>query len=98
METAGATAMTARAYSRVLGANDRLRIGVIGCGGQAMGHMRTLNKMRESDNAEVIAVCDVYEKRLEQAAELTKGRKYHDYHELLANSEIDYVLIATPEH
>ena len=89
---------TASAYSRVPGANERLRIGVIGCGGMATGHMRNLLKLRESDNCEIVAVCDVYEKRLDAAAQLTGGTKYKDYRRLLDSPDVDYVLIATPEH
>lgn len=95
---AAATAWTARAYSGVRGANERLRIGVIGCGGMANGHMRALLRMKESDNCEIGAVCDVYDKRLEAAAELTGGKKFRDYRGLLEDKDIDYVLIATPEH
>ncbi len=95
---ATAAAWTARAYSQVSGANERLRIGIIGCGGMANGHMRALLKMKEPDNCEVAAVCDVYEKRLDAAGELTRGRKVKDYRALLEDKDIDYVLIATPEH
>jgi len=91
-------AAAASAASRVLGANDRLRIGVIGCGGQATAHMKTLVKMRESDNAEVTAVCDVFDKRAQLAADLTGGKVAKHYHDILSNKDIDYVLIATPEH
>ena len=48
------SAFTALSYAKVQGANERLRIGVIGCGGQAMGHMRALVKMRESDNCDIL--------------------------------------------
>ncbi len=93
-----ASAVTALGYSQVKGANERLRIGVIGCGGQATGHMRALVKMRESDNCDVVSVCDVYDKRAEQAAQLTGGKIVKDYRKLLEQPDIDYVLIATPEH
>jgi predicted dehydrogenase len=95
---AGATAITALSYAKIPGANERLRIGVIGCGGQAMGHMRALVEMRESGNCDVIAVCDVFDKRGEQAAALTGGKIVKDYRRMLDNSDVDYVLIATPEH
>jgi predicted dehydrogenase len=64
----------------------------------ATHHMQTLLKTRESDNLEIAAVCDVYRKRLEAAAALTGARPYDDYRRLLDAPEIDYVLIATPEH
>ncbi len=98
LSTTGAALAAARAYSQVPGANNRLRVGVIGCGGMARGHMRTLIKMRESDNVDIAAVCDIYDKRLEEAAQMTRAKPYKDYRRLLADPGIDYVLIATPEH
>jgi len=92
------SAFTALSYSRTIGANERLRIGVIGCGGQATDHMRNLVKMRESDNCDVINVCDVFDKRADKAAELTGGKVVKDYRRILDNPDVDYVLIATPEH
>ncbi len=95
----GATGLlAARSYARAQGANERLRIGVIGCGGMATGHMRSLVKAKEEDNIEIVAVCDIYDKRAEAAAALTGGKIYKDYRALLAEKDIDYVLIATPEH
>lgn len=93
-----ASIATARAYSAVVGANDRLRIGVIGTGGQATSHMKALLKMRDSDNVEIVNVCDVYQKRLDESAQLTSAKPLPDYRRLLENKDIDYVLIATPEH
>ncbi len=93
-----ATALPARSYSQVAGAGERLRVGVIGCGGMANGHMRTLLKMKETDNVEIINVCDIYQKRLDEAATLTGAKPVKDYRSLLDNKDIDYVLIATPEH
>ena len=99
--TAGSVAastFTATSFKSILGANERLRIGVIGCGSMANSHMNALLEMRESDNIEIAAVCDVYTKRLEAAAEKTGGEKHLEYLELLDRNDIDYVLIATPEH
>jgi predicted dehydrogenase len=93
-----ASAATALSYAQVKGANERLRIGVIGCGGQAMEHMHALVKMRESDNCDVLAVCDVFDKRADRAAQLTGGKIVKDYRKVLENPDLDYVLIATPEH
>ncbi len=89
---------TAALASRVLGANDRLRIGVIGAGGMATHHMQSLVKVRDTDNFEIVNVCDIWDKRLEKAAALTGGKPLKDYRTLLDNKDIDYVLIATPEH
>jgi predicted dehydrogenase len=98
-EFAGATALlTAGAYSRILGANERLRIGVIGAGGMATAHMRALAEMKDSDNVEIVAVCDIYDKRREAAAKLTGGKPFKDYRALLDSRDIDYTVIAVPEH
>ena len=90
--------LIARKYGHILGANDRIRIGVIGCGGMANGHMEALMKMKGSDNLEITDVCDVYTTRLDKAAAMTGGKANKDYRSLLDNKDIDYVLIATPEH
>ncbi|MCW5982164.1 MAG: Gfo/Idh/MocA family oxidoreductase [Bryobacteraceae bacterium] len=95
---AGGAAFAARSYSQVSGAGNRLRIGVIGCGGMATHHMKTLVPLRESDNFEFAAVCDIYDKRARMAAELTGAKIHKDYRSLLEEKDIDYVLIATPEH
>jgi predicted dehydrogenase len=95
---AAATAATARAYAQVPGSGERIRIGVIGCGSQGTAHMRTLVRMRDTDNIDVLNVCDIYTKRVEAAAQLTGGKAVKDYRRVLDNKDIDYVLIATPEH
>ncbi len=93
-----ASAVTARSYSQIRGAGDRLRIGVIGCGSQGTAHMRALVKMREPDNLDILNVCDAFTRRADSAAQLTGAKIVKDYRRVLDNPDIDYVLIATPEH
>ncbi len=97
-EFAAGIALAAKSYSQIRGANDRLRVGAIGCGGQGMAHLNALVKMRESDNIDVLSLCDVYDKRAGQGAKLTGARIVKDYRRILDDKDIDYVLIATPEH
>ncbi|MBI4873640.1 MAG: Gfo/Idh/MocA family oxidoreductase [Acidobacteria bacterium] len=78
---------------------NRLRAGVIGCGIRGVGaHIATLLKMKEADNVEVSAVCDVFDKRAQHAAGLTGGKPYQDYRRLLEDKNVDIVFIATPDH
>jgi predicted dehydrogenase len=93
-----ASTWTARSYAGIQGANDRIVLGVIGCGGMANAHMSALLAMRDSDNVEIGAVCDIYQKRLDAAAQKTQAKAIRSYHELLSLKSLDYVLIATPEH
>ena len=96
--TAAGVAWTAKSYSAVIGANDRIRVGVIGCGGMARGHMTSLKRVQEQDNFTFTGVCDLYDKRLKDAADLTGGKPFERHQDLLASPDVDYVLIATPEH
>jgi predicted dehydrogenase len=93
-----AMGMSAKSYARILGSNEKLNIGIIGCGGMANSHMRALLEMKQSDNVEIASICDIYTKRLDQAKELTGARAFKNYQEILEDKGIDYVLIATPEH
>ena len=95
---AAGSAITAKSYAQIAGSGERLRVGVIGCGGMATGHMRALVGMKSSDNVDVAAVCDLYDKRAQQGSQLTGAPIVKDYRDLLARKDIDYVLIATPEH
>lgn len=79
------------------GANDRIQIGVIGVNGQGAWNMGELLKQPD---AQVVAVCDVFKDRREQAVAKCGGnaKGYSDFREVLARKDIDAVLIATPPH
>jgi predicted dehydrogenase len=93
----GAASVTL-ATARAQGASDRLRVGLIGAGSQGLSNLRAVQRLKETENVEVTAVCDVYAKRREAGAKAVNGKEYKDYRELLADKDIDYVIIATPEH
>jgi predicted dehydrogenase len=84
--------------SAVSGANDRIRFAVIGCGGMGTGHLNSLVKRSQEDNIKVVAVSDVYQRRLTRAKSICQGDAYLDYRKLLERNDIDAVLIATPDH
>ena len=90
----------APASGRVIGANDRINVGVIGCGGKGTGHLRDLVKRSEDPNnrLQVAAVCDIYRHRLVNAKAISGAEAFHDYREMLAREDLDAVFIATPDH
>lgn len=96
---AAGLAWTAQSYGSILGANDRIRIGFIGAGGMANGHMNSFNAIREKNNLETIAVADCWKKRANEGKEKTGAKHaFSDYRKVLEIKDIDYVTIATPEH
>lgn len=84
--------------ARVLGANDRIGFAVIGCGGMGTNHLNSLVKRSESDNIKVLAVSDVYQRRLTRAKNICGGEGYIDYRRIIERNDIDAVLVATPDH
>jgi predicted dehydrogenase len=94
----GALAWRASSWAAVSGANDRIHFAVIGCGGMGTGHLGSLVKRSEADNIKVLAVSDVYQRRLTRAKNICHGEGYLDYRALLERKDLDAVLIATPDH
>ncbi len=90
-------AATAASASRVLGANGRIRVGVIGTGGRGQ---LLMGLFKQCADCEMTAVCDVYEPRRAQAREkdAPQAREYGDYRQILERKDIDAVVIATPNH
>ena len=77
------------------GANDRIRLGLIGAGQMGNGNLTNCAKY---DDVDVAAVCDVWKSHLDRTLEKyqNKPKGFHDYHDLLADKDIDAVIIATP--
>lgn len=89
--------------SRVLGANDRLSIGLIGAGGRGTSLMKDLHAVGGTLNVEVTAVCDVWKPARERAAKTVNDlfgaepRVFSNYEDLIALKDVDGVIIATPD-
>ncbi len=84
------------ATGSVLGANERIRLGLIGAGDRGMQLVR---EAITCPNAEVVAFADIYTKRLEDAKKIVPGAQtYLDHRYLLEDKSVDAVLIATPQH
>lgn len=96
---AAARPLSAQSARRTLGANDRINIGMIGVGGRGSGHLRSM--MGRDAEVKVVAISDIYSKRNDAALSTAKlaGRDLHkDYRDLLARSDVDGVIISTPDH
>jgi predicted dehydrogenase len=85
------------------GANDRIGIGVIGCGGRGQALMMMALKFRQEFNLQIGALCDVWKLNIENSvaglvsAECIEPKTFSRHAELLALEDIDAVIIATPD-
>lgn len=95
--SAGVTMATAASRSRILGANDRIRLGVIGSGSRVQSLSGQLNRVGGS---EWVAVCDIWAQRCLQWENRVGAKvdKYSDHRKLLERNDIDAVLIGTFDH
>ncbi len=94
---AGAIVMAAGiAPARVFGANDRIRLGLIGAGSRGQEDLRDA---LQQPNTECVAVADIYSRRRDEAKAIVSGAAlYDDPRRLLDRKDIDAVIIATPLH
>ncbi len=91
--TIGGSHLALAAPKRILGANERLNVGVIGVGGRGASDLAAMT----SEN--VVAICDVDENRLNAAgSKFPKAQKFFDYRQLIERQDLDAVVIATPDH
>jgi predicted dehydrogenase len=98
----GTGSSKAMSYERILGANDRIGIGLIGCGGQGRAD---LNKMIRVKNVECVALCDVDDAQTAIEAKLivdAGGSKpsftSREFRKVLDLKEVDAVIVGTPDH
>src|SRR5437773_1444194 len=118
--TAHAAAWTAVSAGRVHGANERVRVGPIGCGGRGVLDTRLIRGTPEDihavapdnyhdgkldprvagpRNVEVVALCDVWTKRSDEAKQWAPAaRTFGDFRKLLEQKDVDAVVIATQDH
>src|SRR6202161_2173068 len=96
-----AVGMDARSYARVLGANDRIRLGQLGCGDRSQGHVHMTALAARKVPVETVAVCDLWSyARDHRAAQVKKAfnlepQTYKYSEQMLARKDIDGVMIAT---
>jgi predicted dehydrogenase len=94
---AGVALLGGLPQTRVLGANDRIRLGVLGAGQRAQYDMGLFQQFPQ---VEVVAVCDVYQPHREKAlaAAGPSAQGYPDYRAVLDRKDVDAVLIGSPDH
>ena len=92
-----ASSFTAVSASRVLGANERIRLGIIGVGSRGSYHIKEVNK---AGNVQWVAVCDAWDERRTQATLLTGTgvEHYADYRHVLDRKDVDGVIVSTWEN
>ena len=95
-------ASTAASAARTLGANDRIRVGLIGCGGMGRGDLRDMLQVK---NVQCVALCDVDKSQTEKTrAEITDPAEQkielftQDFRQVIDRNDIDAVIVATPDH
>ncbi len=97
VKTGAALAAGVTAASRAVGANDRIRVGVIGVanrGGQL------IDAILPHKDAEIVAVSDVYSPKMDEWAAKLEGdvAKHGDFRKMIERDDIDAIVIATPDH
>ena len=91
----GVTAATALSYSRVMGANDRVQMALIGCGERGRSDLNNFVKL----GVDVVALCDIWDAQLDKAKQIgPNARTFHEYREVLDMKNADAALIAVPDH
>ncbi|PRX54987.1 Gfo/Idh/MocA family protein [Flagellimonas meridianipacifica] len=94
----GALALAANSYSKILGANDKIGIALVGAGRRGRW---VLKELLATNRMEPIIFCDVWDEQIKRTQEYTKTNNIKttfDLEEVLSNSKVDAVVLATPDH
>lgn len=92
-----AAALTAASYERVMGANDQIRVGLIGAGGQGTSD---LMQFLSYPDAKAVAIADVYQPNVDKGLALAGAGAdgYKDFRRILDRKDVGAVIVATPDH
>ncbi len=95
----GAAALSAASYSRVLGANDRIGLGIIGFGLIGKQHISDFKKL--NNDVDLVAMCDVYKPRVQEGLQYIgnpNAKGYSDFRKMFEDKNVQAVVVATPDH
>ena len=97
MRSASATALAAASYQRVMGANERLSVALVGCGARGSYLQTVFQKLNATP---LTAVCDVWKTRADKAQAVSGGeaKVFGDHRKLLETPGLDAVIVATADH
>ena len=93
--------LSAKSYGQIIGSNDRIQIGFLGCGSRSRGHRRMVKMVEQERNLGVAAVCDIWTLNRERAAEDCKKvfntdvKQFKYSEDMLQMNNLDAVMIAT---
>ena len=93
---------SAKSYSRIIGANDRLNVALMGCGRRVGAYYTSLQY--KNNNVDVAYICDVMKKKREQVGKELYGKVsgkavlVNDIREVFADQSVDAIFNATPDH
>ena len=96
-----ASSMSAASYNRIIGSNDRINIGFLGCGARNGGHQSMVKTSEKEKNLAVVAVCDIWKLNKEKAAANCKKlfgtdvKQFKYSEDMLTMPELDAVKIGT---
>lgn len=99
--TTSASPMSASSYARIIGSNDRINIGFLGCGARSREHQMIVKAAEKRKNLAVVAVCDIWKLNAEKAAANceklfgTSVKQFKYSEEMLKMPELDAVMIGT---
>ncbi|MGE5428641.1 MAG: Gfo/Idh/MocA family protein [Methylococcaceae bacterium] len=93
---------TAKSYSRIIGANDRLNVGIMGCGRRVGAYYNSL--IYKNNNVDLAYICDVMKSQREKVGKDLAGKVsgkatlINDIREVFADKSVDAVFVAAPDH
>ena len=98
----GGSQLTAKSYNRIIGANERLQLAIMGLGRRVGGIYTPIGI--KSNNVDLVYLCDVMKSQREKAAKKVSGmmdakpKLENDYRKVLADQEVDAIFNLTPDH